>query len=187
MGTTVTPNLGLIKPDQDESIKQALPTFAGWAAQNGANMDVIDGLFRASTSTWTPTWGGTTTNPTLGTSGFVEGKFLRLWPRMVIAHFRIFTGTASFTAGAGTYTLTLPVAVPPEFALFDTEVPIGKAIILDADTVANCSVMQVMYDIATGKAVMHSPGGNLFQPTNPITIAVNDRISGYMMYPTSVP
>lgn len=184
MGTTVTPNLSLIKPDIDESIKATGP-FVGWAAQNTINMDIIDTLFRASTHTWTPTWTAASGGFTLGAGGFSEGKYLRIWPKMVIGHFRLFVGAAGFAPGTGLYKMTLPIQPNTEFTTFNQEVPIGKANLLDFDTVANCSLLIAMFDIATGQATLRSPGGNYFQPTNPITLAQNDRVSGYFMYPVS--
>lgn len=184
MGTTVTTNLSLIKPDTDESIKATGP-FVGWAAQNAANMDTIDTLFRASVHTWAPNWTAESGGFTLGSGGFVEGKYLRLWPKMVIAHFRLFVGGAGFAPGTGKYRMSLPFFTANELNGLNFEFPIGKAAILDFDTVANCSILLVNYDITLGLATFRSPGGNYFQPTNPFTLAQNDRVSGYFVLPVS--
>lgn len=185
MGTTTTTNLALIKPDTDEKIKEELPTFAGWAAQNAINCDKIDGLFRASNTTYSPTWSAVTTPPTLGAGGFVEGKYLRLWPRLVIGYFRIFAGAAGFNAGSGAYTLTLPATVPTEFPTLSTSVPIGKAVLLDADVVLSSDLLLPQYIAASGLMQLFIPLGGAWSNTNPITLAQNDRVSGYFMYPTS--
>lgn len=185
MGTSVTTNLELIKPDSDEFIKENLPTFPGWAAQNEFNMDTLDALFRKSTHTYTPAWTATTTNPTLGAGGFVDASFVRLFPRMVICHFRIFTGGAGFAAGTGTYLLSLPTGIASEFTSFFNSVALGKAILLDNDTVLNCSNMEVLYDVGTAKLYMRTATGSSFGATIPITLAQNDRVSGYFIIPTS--
>lgn len=185
MGFTVTPNLGLIKPDADESIKQNLPTFDGWAAQNAANCDKLDNLFRNDTHTYTLAWNGTS-DPVLGAGGLLEGKYIRVFPRMIFGYFRLFTGGAGFTVGSGTYRLSLPSAVDmaPELKLYDQNFVIGRAILLDNDTVANCQNMLVVYNVATDSIFLRPSQGGSWNPTSPITIAQNDRISGYFMYPT---
>lgn len=186
MGTTVTTNLALIKPDSDESIKEDLPTFAGWAAQNEINCDTIDGLFRATNATYTLNWQGDTTDPVLGAGGLAEGKFLRLWPRLVIGYFRINCGGAGFTVGSGFYTIDLPVAPAAELLTFDDSFTIGKAILGESGTPATSTVMTVLYRMLSNAAVLRPASGGVWDPTNPITLQQNDRISGYFMYPTSV-
>lgn len=185
MGTSITTNLGLIKPDGSEKIKEELPTYAGWAAQNANNMDVIDGLFRASNTTFTPTWGAATTPPTLGAGGFVEGKYLRLWPRMVIAYYRIYCGGAGFAAGSGQYSLTLPVAVPTEFNNFSDAVTVGKAILYDDSAVLTSDLLTVMWSKTGNNLFLRIPAGGTWSNTNPFTLAQQDRVSIYIMYPTS--
>lgn len=187
MGITVTTNLSLIKPDADESIKENLPTFAGWADQNADNCDVLDALFRAETLTWTPTWTADTTSPTLGAGGFIEGKYIRLTPRMTYGYFRIFTGGAGFAAGSGTYHISAPPAVvPSEFTTFFNNVVIGKVALFDNDTVLTSSNMIMLYDVASTNFYFRSSTGSTWNPTTPITLAQNDRLAGYFMYPTSV-
>lgn len=185
MGTTTTSNLALIKPDVNESIKEDLPTFPGWADQNADNCDVIDGLFRASTHTYTPTWGASTTPPVLGSGGFIEGKWVRLFPRMVFGQIRLFAGGAGFSAGSGTYNLSLPVAIPPEFATFFNAVVIGKAIVLDNDNVLNTNVMAAVYDIGASNMILKPPNGSSWTNAFPFTVAQNDRVSLQFSYPTA--
>lgn len=187
MGTTVTTNLALIKPDEDESIRENLPTFAGWATQNAANCNKIDSLFRSDAITVAPTWSGSGGNPTLGAGGFVEGKVLRLWPKMMAYYFRIFTGGAGFAVGTGVYRINTPELPVAEFATPNLNIPVGKAVLLDASAVVSSSVMLAVWDKATNLIVFRSAGGNFWQPTNPITLAQNDRISGYAVFPTSAP
>lgn len=186
MGTTVTTNLGLVKPDTDESIRENLPSFAGWADQNGTNCDKIDALFRHTSHTWVPVW--TTdiaSNPVLGTGGILEGKYIRLWPRMVLAYFRIFAGTAAFTPGSGLYRLSLPVAVDPLVAGMANTVPMGQAYLHDNDVVATSSIMTPVYDVVSSTMTFRRYDGDFWRHNNPITLAINDRVSGYFMYPTA--
>ena len=187
MGTTVSTNLGLIKPDSDESIKANMPTFAGWAAQNTINMDKIDALFRATTATYTLNWTADTTSPTLGAGGFTEGKFVRLWPRMVIGFYRINIGGAGATAGSGTYRFNLPVAPATEMTLTDDAVPIGRALFTDSSAVVSSSVFLASYRPSTGNMFFRAPSGAAFSDTLPVALGQNDTLSGYFIYPTAAP
>lgn len=186
MGTTATTNLALIKPDDNESIKPNLPTFAGWAQQNSDNCDKIDALFRASQLTWTPTWQGSGGNPVLGTGGFVEGKYIRLMPRMVLGFFRIFAGTTGFSAGSGGYTIPVPVAPAAELTTFAGEVTVGAAAFLDASAVATCAAFKVCYSTGGGGLFFRQSINDVWTSSSPVAPAQSDRLSGYFMYPTSV-
>lgn len=187
MGTTTTTNLGLIKPDTDESIKAVVtPPSDGWAVQNGVNCDKIDTLFRhTNTHTWTPTWTADTTNPTLGSGGSVSGKFIRLFPRMVLAYFQIFTGGAGFAAGSGLYRIAVPATVPTEFGTINDTMAVGKAYLHDNDAVATSSNLVVLYQPSTNLLVFRKHDGNFWRDNTPFTVAQNDRLSGYCIYPTS--
>lgn len=185
MGTTVTTNLGLIKPDTAESIEANMPTFAGWASQNAANCDVVDGLFRNTQHTWSPSWTAATLNPTLGAGGFIEGKYMRIFPRMVIGYLRISLGGAGFATGTGSYSITLPVAMDASLNTMQDEFPVGKAIFYDDSAVATSSVFNVMFTPPTGLLTFRPPLGQLWSSTNPVVPAQLDRLSAMFMYPTS--
>lgn len=185
MATTITTHLSLIKPDTSESIKANLPTYAGWTVQNAANMDVIDSLFRAELLSYSPSWGATVTPPTLGAGGFVEGKYIRLWPRMVIVYFRIAAGGAGFNRGNGAYTISPPVAVDPAFGAFSHSVPVGKMVYFGVTGIAS-SVFAVMYDVATNLMLARPSAGGTWGATVPVNADQNNTYSGYFMYPTAV-
>jgi len=192
MGVEVTTNLQLIKPDLDESIKENLPTFPGWADQNADNMDKIDSLFRddSNSSFYVPVWSAGGTPVVLGTGGFVSGKVIRFFPSIVVVNFRIFTGTAGFTPGAGTYRITLPTGythIANEFTTFFESAPLGRAILMDNDSVATSTNMSVHYDLSLGTIHFRGAAGVLWNPTSPITLAQSDRVSGFFMYPTEDP
>lgn len=185
MGTTVTTNLGLIKPDTDESIEEALPTFPGWPAQSAINVDKVDALFRAAQSTYTLNWTADTVNPTLGSGGSTEGKFIRLWPRMVVVFFRLNVGGAGALAGTGTFRFNLPTGVAPELALTDDSVPVGKAVYLDTSAPATSSVFLACIKPSTSNFFLRPASGGEWSGTTPVGLGQNDRISGYLMYPTA--
>ncbi len=185
MGTTVTTNLGLIKPDIAESIKQNLPTFQGWAAQNAVNMDKIDALFRCDFNTYTLNWTATSVNPAIGTGGLLEGKYVRLHPRMVIAFFRLNVGGAGAVAGTGTYQFNLPTGVATEFQLNDLTTPMGKATFLDSSAVPSSSVFQPCWDNTAGKIFFRISNGDVWTHAVPVALGQQDRLSGYVIYPTA--
>lgn len=185
MGTTVTTNLSLIKPDVNESIQEDLPTYAGWAAQNAINCDKIDALFRTSTHTWTPTWTGSV-NPTLGAGGFLEGKYVRLFPQMVIGFFRIYTGGAGFNPGTGLYSLAAPVVIHPDLNAFSGEVTVGKAAFYDDSAAATSSAFTVHYSTLGTNLFLKQVTNDVWGAATPVALAQQDRISGYFMYPTQV-
>jgi hypothetical protein len=186
MGTTVTTNLSLIKPDSNEKIMEDLPTFNGWADQNADNCDAIDALFRNSTASSVPVWTASV-NPVLGAGGLLETKIVRLYPRMVLGFFRIYTGGAGFTAGTGGYNLSVPVAIAPELATFVNELPVGKACFYDDSAAATSSAFTVMYSTVGGTFFFKQPNNDAWTAASPVALAQQDRVSGYFMYPTSVP
>lgn len=177
----------MIKPDGDESIKEALPTFAGWAAQSTINCDKIDALFKATATTYTPTFAASGGGLTLGAGGSATAKYLRMFPGMVIGYFLLNMGGAGFAAGTGVYTLTLPLTVHANLLTFATWVSVGKAIFQDNSAVLTSSVFEVMIDTAGLTLIFRSPDGAAWGNTLPVALAQNDKLSGYFMYPTNVP
>lgn len=186
MGTTVSTNLGLIKPDQDESIKAIVsPPSVGWAAQNVINMNKIDALFRSSNTSYTVNLTATSVNPTLGTGGFTEGKTVRLWPRMVIMFFRIYMGTVTgFAAGTGSYRINLPFTMDNTMLAADPtrSLAIGRGLFKDVSAAVTSSILIPLYDPTNVNVAFGKANGGLLSNTD---IGNDDRFTGYIMYPTS--
>lgn len=183
MGTTVTPHLSLIKPDINESIQQNLPTFPGWASQNANNMNILDGLFKNTSSTFTLNWTADTVNPTPGSGAIIEGKFARLFPRLVLVYFRINAGTTGFAQGTGVYRLNLPVAAAVDFTSVNDGIPVGKAVFYDSSASATTSAFGVCLNPGAGNVFLQCPTGGAWSATNPVVPAQGDRVSGWYMYP----
>lgn len=184
MGTTVTSNLGLIKPDIAESIQQNLPTFNGWAAQSALNCDAIDALFRSNNNTYALTISTSGVAPTLGAGGFTEGKYIRLWPRMVLVYFRIFLGAAGLVVGSGEYRINLPFAFDPDVAASDGGgrlMPCGKCVFKDNSAVLTSSALLMSYSPIPARMVFGLSQGDVLDDT---FVGQNDRLSGYFTYPT---
>lgn len=106
---------------------------------------------------------------------------------MVFGYILVNCGGAGFLPGAGLYRLSLPLAtVPTEFSQFNNTMPIGKAYLHDADSVALSTVMVTMYDVANNCIVFRKHDGNFWRENTPITLAQNDRLSVMFNYPTAV-
>lgn len=148
-------------------------------------MDKIDALFRATTATYTLNWTADTVNPTLGAGGSTEGKFIRLWPRMVIGFFRLNVGGAGALGGTGTYRFNLPTGIAPEMTLTDDAVPIGKAVFLDTSAALTSSVFLACLKPSTNNMFLRPSAGGEWSSALPVALGQNDRISGYFMYPTA--
>lgn len=188
MSTTVTTNLALIKPDEDESIAEDLPTFSGWATQNAANCEIIDGLFRASTATPSFTFSAESGGFVLGAGGFTTFKTLRLFPRMVFVFFRIYAGGAGFAAGSGNYQITgITPAIDSAFSTFNTpiEIPVGTSVFRDDSAALTSGIMTAIFNTGGPSVSFRNPGGTKWTAADPVTMAQQDRASGYFMYPTS--
>lgn len=187
MGTTVTTNLGLIKPDSSESIKQNLPSFAGWAAQNAINMDKIDPLFRADGITNGLTFSASGGGFTLGAGGFVTTKVMRFAPRMAMQQVVVACGGAGFAAGTGFYQLTgFSPSIDPALNNFAASggLPLGVAVFGDFSAILTSSVFSVIYNLA-GTIFFRLPDASIWNNTNPVVLAQNDRMSCYFTYPTT--
>lgn len=186
MGVTVTTNLGLIKPDTDESIQEDLPTFDGWATQQSANMDNIDRLFRSQTGTYTLNWTGDAVNPTLGAGGVAEGKYVRLFPRLCLVYFRILFGGAGFATGSTLYRINLPFAMDPDLATFQNEsLPLGRAYYWDNSAFLTRTVFLPYYLVASNLVIFRpAQGGAAWTSATPVVPAQADSLIGYMVYPT---
>lgn len=186
MGTTTTTNLGLIKPDVDEKIMEDLPTYAGWADQNADNMDNVDRLFRFTNTTYVPVLTPGGGSFTLGASGTLTGKYMRVKPGLVYGHITGYMGGAGFSAGTGDYSITLPLAVASALALLSDTVPIGSGILYDDTSVLNSTRLGVYYFVSTGQIKCKTQAGAAFGATSPFTIAQQDRFTLNFLYPTSV-
>lgn len=110
MSTLSTPNLGLIKPDKTEPIPN-------WPGQYEQNADTLDKVFRfGNPIDFTPEFKASTSDPTLGTGGYIQGKLIRLWPWLCIVKMRMYAGTAGFAGGSGSWHFTIPEDVMARMA-----------------------------------------------------------------------
>lgn len=183
MGTTTTPNLGLIKPDKDEPM-------LNWPTQLAANLDAIDPLGYVNYGRYTPLWTASTTNPTFGTDGNVEGRWIRIGPHLVIVNINLYTGTPGFLGGSGTYRLSLPFQLHSSFLSTGANGggwPVGKAYFRDSGTTAT-SQTGVAQPFSTGPPseifINTENGDTAWDPISPFTWANADRVQLQCAYLT---
>ncbi len=138
------------------------------------------------TNTYSPSWTGTGGNPVLGSGGSVTGKYIRLHPGMVYGYAKINTGGSGFSAGGGTYRLTLPVAMRAEIDSFPVNPAIGKSYFLDASAALTSTDMTVLYDPGVGRMFFRRQDGDSWTATAPVVPAQGDKMVVYFAYPTSV-
>lgn len=98
MGTTVTPNLGLIKPDSAEPAQN-------WPSQTGANSDALDAVAPIK-GTYSPTIAATGGNPVINGTSFLEGKWWRVGDHITTVIDLFIDEAADF--GGSSWRISLP-------------------------------------------------------------------------------
>lgn len=183
MATETTPNLGLIKP-----VLGSGEPGSNWPLQNEINMDKLDGVLAYETGTYTPSWTATS-NPTLGTNGYVRGRYVVFHDRIVHLWIEIFTGTASFNPGSGIYGLSFPAGLEPDASLhallefISDEDPQGFAYFRDQSTPGNNAVGTILNVTSTNvMRVRNQAGSSVWSNTNPFTMTNLDSASFYATY-----
>lgn len=182
MSTETTAALSLIKPQLDEPI----PNFD---TQNGFNMDTVDGYFGFEATSYVPVWAANgASNPSVGAGGQIFGKYLAIWPNIVIFWVRIFTGTTGFAAGDGTYNITLPpYAAHASMAASSSTGsghPIGKAILHDSSSATTSATASVILHSTTTFMLTTEvgSGSSQWQNDDPFALAQSDRMACYGIY-----
>jgi hypothetical protein len=79
------------------------------------------------------------------------------------------------------------VAIAPELDSFNNECVVGKAAFHDNSAAATSSAFTVMYSTPGNALFLRLPTNDVWSDVNPVVPAQQDRITGYFMYPTSVP
>jgi len=105
----------------------------GPTGPTGADSDVVGptgptgpaGSFSiTSWTTYTPLWGASVTNPTLG-NGSITGRYVNIGAT-IIGEVRIVAGVTGFDRGEGIYTISLPT-----LAVFENLQPVGQVFMRD--------------------------------------------------------
>lgn len=138
------------------------------------NTEIRDALtgIQAAWVSYTPTWGATTTNPTLGTTT-VAGNWRQIG-KTVDARIQIAVGS-SFTAGAGTYTFSLPTA-----ALVSGGPVLATCAFFDSS--ASIRYMRLGYLSGASNVVFMDTAGAFLSATVPVAPAAGDTFNISIRY-----
>lgn len=126
-----------------------------------------------ATTSYTPTLGATTTDPTLGTGSAASGRYVQLgdlvWFQALVRF-----GTSGTNAGSGTY----EVSYPP-VAADGSDFPIGSAWILDSNT--SNQYVATLDGSSTDGIRLRTQTGGLVTHASPIAFAASDdiRVGGW--------
>ena len=123
--------------------------------------------------TYTPTWTGSTTNPSVG-AGFVEGKYCQLQTLIIVSGYVI--PGASWAAGSGTYRVSLPIDAK------GTNAPIGYASLFDASAGYIGYFGSATRQSATTAEFRIGNGVGLWSSSVPITLAQSDQMRFTLIY-----
>jgi hypothetical protein len=170
---------GATNPPTTNNFPSAAAAQATWGSLNIQG----DGMIRETVgwTAYTPVWTATTTNPTNFT---IAGKLKKIGRQVTIA-IKVTLG-ASFTAGNGTYSLSLPGSYPASTTVDD----IGEALWLDSSAgtagyrsctalVASTTTLIVVYDNGTTAQAWNHGGW-------PTALATGDIMRVKLTYETSV-
>ena len=165
-------------------------------SQNVINCDEIDAYAGPSLIThplpsYTPILGAVTTDPVLGTGGYIRGFYYQIFDQ-IYTWGELRFGTAGNSPGSGTWTISLPFAASsalgPNVSLGNAPV-IGDGVIYD-DT-GSAGRQPVSVHLRTSTEVMFGSrmgtglGTRQITPTTPITWTINDGLSWFMRYKRS--
>ncbi|MEV8548309.1 hypothetical protein AB0L04_00440 [Streptomyces glaucescens] len=129
--------------------------------------DQFNSFFGAWTS-YTPTWAGATTNPTLG-NGTLTGRYMKVG-RTVTAEIKLTTGSTS-TYGSGIWRWSLPAAAA------SAHDAVGTAFVGDASAGYSIGVAYVSASNTDVTVYVGSPtAGAAVSGSHPQTFAAGDRV-----------
>lgn len=193
MAVTFTPNIGLAKPDETELGKN-------WAtaihlAQD--NNNILKPKMDLVIQSYTPTFIGPTTNPSVG-SGSIVGEYYEfmgfIFGTFVI---KCLDPGVAVGSGTGSYGISLPINADSTFHTLGASLNdnpgaancVGEAYITDASAIAT-SGTAALDIIVTGGIQYFRPipeaytgkTNRFFGPTFPFSLATGDACSGSFLY-----
>lgn len=168
--------LPLVTPTGSSFIKD-------WPNQNEVTCDLLDAFTGPSLTThplqsYTPQLLATTTNPTLGTGGFIRGFYYKIFNQIFTwGEFRF--GTASINAGTGIWSITLPFAANTLIGANDTPARgqlLGSGLVWDdsSGSTRQPVITQLRTSTEMEFGTIMGTGNDLVTATTPITWAIND-------------
>lgn len=151
------------------TIASATPGGVGASADFNNHRDALN-VIGGAWPTYTPTWTGSTTDPTLGAS-LITGDY-RLLDGTGDVHINVTIG-AGFTAGSGTYRFSLPAGLVPLH--INSLEWMGGAMAFD--TSASAGYKATAYLFSSTAISLLGDSGVWGSTAAPITWATGDRIS----------
>jgi len=127
----------------------------------------------AAWESYTPTWTGSTSNPSVG-SGFIEGFYCQIQTLIIVSGYVI--PGASWSAGSGTYRVSLPINAK------GTNAPIGYGTLLDASAGYVAYFGPALRQSATTAEFRIGNGAGLWSSSVPITLAQSDQMRFTLIY-----
>jgi hypothetical protein len=149
-----------------------------WPAQNAVNCDAIDGyagpaLATNALQTYTPVLSAVTTDPTLGTGGFIRGFYYQIFDQIYVFGEMRF-GTAGTNAGSGIYTISLPftadTSVVPANSSLGSSPVIGNGLVWNNVTAATRQLVTV--HLRTASLMHFGISINSGMPRNEVASAI---------------
>jgi len=135
----------------------------------------------AVAETYTPALTAVTTNPTLGTGSYADGRYQLLQKRAFVEG-AIFFGSSGAAAGTGNYRISVPSAV----SIKSNNAQIGYGLFYDASAGYVFYPMQAFYISATTfQLVVSSPAytaSSVLSATVPVVPANSDQIRYQLCY-----
>lgn len=154
-----------------------MPTFAALhkvpAADLAALATQVNSLTAPGWTSYTPTWVGSITSPTVGNSTLNFRYRRAASSDLVIVSFSIFIGS-TFAQGSGTYTWSLPFTASANWPIF-----VGSMYIFDSGTAARGGATIKLDSTTVMSAVLGTAGVGAASPQ---TWATNDEIKGTILY-----
>jgi hypothetical protein len=194
MVVTVTPNIGLQKPDETELASKWVNTPNILNANNAA----IQAAIVLPIVAYTPVLIATTVNPNLGV-GTIIGQYQLLPGGFVVGTFTFQPVDPGVAAGTGEYAVSLPFVADPVFhAVGGTTIPtsaigsntcIGEGYARDNSSVNTTGTLAL--DVITLSGVSYArlcpealstKTNKLFSSASPFVIATNDNFVGNFCY-----
>jgi hypothetical protein len=132
---------------------------------------------------YTPQLTATTTNPTLGTGGIIEGQYIKIG-NLVIGNYFIRFGTSGVNAGSGTYRVSLPSQISE--IITGNQYVYGSGYVFDLSAGAG-RILNNVYSNGNSFVTlgyMETTSNVFSNATNaaPWTWAASDEIQGNFMY-----
>lgn len=133
--------------------------------------------------TYTPALTASTTNPTLGTGSTATADYI-LRQGFVKLRFNFVFGTASVSAGSGTYQISLPTGLGID-ADWASQHPIGLARLRDSNVPTIAFDWRCVTDLSfADKITIKNDSGGAVTNSVPWTWAASDSIQGIAEYKT---